>query len=119
MEFAFRSLEPELNLGFTIYLTNSQGILLFESGVVLTSKKDSVVGSYKVSVGIPPHLLNSDIYSVRIVLGESQRYVLAAFDDLCSFEVEHTSTGRDNNFSKAPGVVRPLLQWNTELLSNS
>lgn len=111
------ALQSNLNLGFTLYLTNSQGILLFESGVVITSNKDSKLGVYNILVKIPPHILNSDRYTAKIVLGESQRYVLAAFDDILTFEVEHTATGRDNNFSKAPGVIRPLLDWKTELSS--
>jgi lipopolysaccharide transport system ATP-binding protein len=119
IECVFESYKPDLSLGFTMYLTNSQGIILFESGVAITNKKDSVNGIYKVTVEIPGHLLNSDRYYARIVLGESQRYVLANFNDIFGFDIEHTATGRDNNFSKAPGVIRPLLKWRSELISGN
>lgn len=118
IECGIESLKADLNLGFTLYLTNSQGILLFESGVVMTANKDSQIGEYKINVQIPPHILNSDRYTAKIIIGESQRYVLAAFDEIFTFEVEHTATGRDNNFSKAPGVIRPLLNWKSEYIKH-
>jgi len=116
IEFQFYSSKPALNLGFTLYLTNSQGVLLFEAGVVITSNKDSRVGYYTVKSDIPPHLLNNGKYTGRILFGESQRYALCNLEDILSFDVEHTSTGRDNNFSVAPGVIRPLLGWSKEFI---
>jgi lipopolysaccharide transport system ATP-binding protein len=119
LDFVIVSCIPNLNLGFTLYLTNSSGILLFESGAVITDNKNSVTGDYKISVIIPGSLLNCDTYTARVVIGESQRYVLAEFEDILAFDVEHTSTGRDNNYSKAPGVIRPLLEWKTCLINQN
>lgn len=119
IDFIFYNYKSNLNLGFTLYLTNNQGTLLFESGVVITKNKDSKAGFYKVNAQIPPHLLNSGRYTARIVFGESQRYILCSLNNIFNFEVVHTSTGRDNNFSEAPGVVRPLLKWNKEFMDKS
>tara|TARA_B100001564_G_scaffold357942_1_gene375362 strand:- start:1494 stop:2726 length:1233 start_codon:yes stop_codon:yes gene_type:complete len=112
---SFRSYINKLNLGITLYLTNDQGILLFESGMVITDNKDSKIGIYEIDLEIPGHLLNSGFYFGKIVIAESQRYVLATFDNIFKFEVSNTSTGRDNNFSIAPGVIRPLLKWNAKI----
>jgi lipopolysaccharide transport system ATP-binding protein len=113
----FKSFKEKLNLGITLYIFNEKGILLFETGKVITENKDSLVGIYEAQVLIPPHLLNSGIYYGKLLFGESQRYVLADFENIISFEILHTSTGRDNNFSKAPGVIRPQLEWQAKRIN--
>ncbi len=99
------------NLDFTLRMFTFDEIYLFESGVVLSKEGDVKVGEISVAVEIPPHLLNAGIYKINIVFGDSQKYTLFAIENVISFEVEHTTTGRGNNMSVAPGVIRPLLNW--------
>jgi lipopolysaccharide transport system ATP-binding protein len=100
-----------VSLDCTVYVTSSDGVLVFESGHILSSDRDSRAGSYRLTGSIPAHLLNAGRYSLNVLFGKDQRYVLFRLDDVVSFEVENTATARGLNMSVAPGVVRPLLSW--------
>jgi len=111
IEIGFENLLENINLGCTVYLTNREGVLIFESGHRISSDRDSRCGFYQVTGRIPGHLLNAGRYSLDVVFGKDQRYVLLRIDGVVSFEVENTATGRGSNMSVAPGVIRPLLSW--------
>ena len=111
IEIGFENLLENINLGCTVYLTNRDGVLIFESGHRVSSNRDSRRGFYQVTGRIPGHLLNAGRYSLDVVFGKDQRYVLLRIEEVVSFEVENTATGRGSNMSVAPGVIRPLLSW--------
>jgi lipopolysaccharide transport system ATP-binding protein len=111
IEIGFENLRENINLGCTVYVTNRDGVLVFESGHRISSDRDSRCGFYHLTGRIPGHLLNTGRYSLDVVFGKDQRYVLLRIDGVVSFEVENTATGRGSNMSVAPGVIRPLLSW--------
>ena len=111
IEIGFYNALEGVNLDCTIYVTGSDGIMIFESGRILSSDNDSRIGSYHLKAKIPAHLLNTGRYSLNILFGKDQRYALFRMDDVVSFEVENTATGRGHNMSVAPGIVRPMLSW--------
>jgi lipopolysaccharide transport system ATP-binding protein len=111
IEIGFDHLLGGVSLDCTVYVTSSDGVLVFESGHILSSDRDSRAGSYRLTGSIPAHLLNAGRYSLNVLFGKDQRYVLFRLDDVVSFEVENTATARGLNMSVAPGVVRPLLSW--------
>ena len=105
------------SLGFTLRMFTLDGVCLFETGIVLSREGDAKVGYFSTKVEIPPHLLNAGIYKINLVFGERQRHLLYQVEDIISFEVEHTATGRGSNMSRAPGVIRPILAWSYEFLA--
>jgi lipopolysaccharide transport system ATP-binding protein len=111
IEIGLENSLENINLGCTVYLTNREGVLVFESGHRISSDHDSRRGFYQLVAKIPGHLLNAGRYSMDVVFGKDQRYVLLRIDGVVSFEVENTATGRGSNMSVAPGVIRPLLSW--------
>ncbi len=111
IEIGFDNLLEGINLDCTVYVASSDGVLVFESGYIISSESNSRAGSYHLTGRIPEHLLNAGRYSLNVLFGKDQRYVLFRMDDVIFFEVENTSTGRGANLSVAPGVVRPLLSW--------
>ena len=111
IEIGFDNLRENITLGCTVYLTSREGVLIFESGHLISSDRDSRCGFYQVTGKIPGHLLNAGRYSLDVIFGKDQRYVLFRIDGVVSFEVENTATGRGSNMSVAPGVIRPLLSW--------
>jgi len=114
IEIRFYSTVENANLGTTMYLWTIDGICVFESGILFTKNKDSKEGFYKVTVEIPPHLLNAGIYKITQVFGRDQRHLLFKIDDVVSFELENTATGRGSNMNRSPGVIRPMLNWSAE-----
>ncbi len=111
IEIGFDNLRADINLDCTVYLSSSDGILIFESGHIISSDGDSRHGSYHLTGRIPAHLLNAGRYSLSVQFGKDQRYVLFRMDDAVFFEVENTSTGRGANMGVAPGIIRPMLSW--------
>jgi lipopolysaccharide transport system ATP-binding protein len=111
IEIGFVNFLEGINLDCTVYVMSSDGVLIFESGHIISSDCDSRAGSYHVRGRIPAHLLNAGRYSLNLVFGKDQRYVLFRMEDIVFFELENTATGRGSNMSVAPGVVRPLLSW--------
>ncbi len=119
IEIGLDNLLENINLGCTVYVTNSEGTLIFESGDVISSGRDSRCGFYHLKGRIHGNLLNAGRYSLAVVVGKDQRYPLFRIDDVVSFDVENTATGRGRNMSVAPGVVRPLLSWQHSFEENS
>jgi lipopolysaccharide transport system ATP-binding protein len=111
IEIGFDNLRQDINLDCTVYLSSSDGVLIFESGHSISSDGDSRRGSYHLTGRIPAHLLNAGRYSLSVLFGKDQRHVLFRVDEIVFFEVENTSTGRGANMGVAPGIVRPLLSW--------
>jgi lipopolysaccharide transport system ATP-binding protein len=111
IEIGFDNALKGINLDCTIYVTGSDGVIIFESGHMLSSDRESRIGSYYLTGRIPAHLLNAGRYSLNILFGKDQRYVLFRMDEIVSFEVENTATGRGLNMSVAPGIIRPMLVW--------
>ena len=114
---AFFNITAGKSLDFTLYLFTLDGVCLFETGIILSSTGDANTGYFSTKGIIPPHLLNAGVYKINLVFGESQRYVLYKADDVISFEVKHTATGRGSNVSRSPGVIRPILDWSYEFIS--
>ena len=112
----FYNLKDNANIDFTIYLVNNEGTMLFESGCIISQNRDSRRGLYHVEGFIPPHLLNAGNYKINILFGLDQRYPIYRLDDALSFDLENTATGRGSNMSRAPGVIRPMLQWTVRYL---
>jgi lipopolysaccharide transport system ATP-binding protein len=111
IEIGFDNLRQDINLDCTVYLSSSDGVLIFESGHIISSDGNSRRGSYHLTGRIPAHLLNAGRYSLSVQFGKDQRYVLFRMDDAVFFEVENTSTGRGANMGVAPGIIRPMLSW--------
>ncbi|MGB6484628.1 MAG: ABC transporter ATP-binding protein [Candidatus Acidiferrales bacterium] len=111
VEIGFDNLCENITLDCTVYLTSRDGVLIFESGHIISSNRDSRCGFYQLAGRIPGHLLNAGRYSLDVQFGQDQHYVLFRIDGAVSFEVENTATGRGSNMSVATGVVRPLLSW--------
>jgi lipopolysaccharide transport system ATP-binding protein len=111
IEIGFDNFRENINLGVTVRVTTSEGILVFVSNYRVSPDNDSHCGFYQAKCRIPGHLLNAGRYSVDLVFLKDQRWVLFRVDSVVSFEVENTATGRGATMGVAPGVVRPLLSW--------
>ncbi len=107
----FNNITAGRSLDFTLHMFTLDGVCLFDSGVILSSTRDAKIGYFSTKVKIPPHLLNAGIYKINLIFGDSQRHLLYNIEDVISFGVEDTVTGRGSNMGRAPGVIRPMLDW--------
>ena len=111
IEIGFENLRKDINLDCTVYLVNGDGVLIFESGHIISSNHDSRSGYYHLTGRIAGQLLNAGRYYLNVVFGKDQRYVLFRMDEVVSFDVENTLTGRGLNMGVAAGIIRPSLSW--------
>jgi lipopolysaccharide transport system ATP-binding protein len=100
-----------INLDITCYVKNADELLMFESGFVLSSERDSERSTYRVRGTIPGRFLNAGHYSLTVQFGQDQRHLLYRHENVVSFAVEVSGKGRGHNLRTAPGVMRPLLAW--------
>jgi lipopolysaccharide transport system ATP-binding protein len=111
IEVGFENHKPGINLDITTYVKNAEDLLLFESGMILSSDRDSRKGIYRVRGEIPGHLLNAGHYTLSVLFGQDQSHALYRSDGIVSFAVENTATGRGHNLNVAPGMIRPRINW--------
>jgi lipopolysaccharide transport system ATP-binding protein len=111
IEIGFENLRKDINLDCTVYLVSGDGVLIFESGHIISSDCDSRSGYYHLTGRIAGQLLNAGRYYLNVVFGKDQRYALFRMDEVVSFNVENTLTGRGLNMGVAPGIIRPSLSW--------
>jgi len=111
IEIGFENLRKNINLDCTVYLVNCDGVLIFESGHIISSDRDSRYGFYYLTGRITGQLINAGRYYLNVVFGKDQRYALFRMDEVVSFDVENTLTGRGLNMGVAPGIIRPSLSW--------
>ena len=97
-------------------MVSNEGILLFTTGHLLSCHEDSEVGTYRLVGIIPPHLLNAGRYSLNVVFGKDQAYVLFQLDEAVTFDIANTTTALGGNFAVFPGVIRPQVHWQHEFL---
>lgn len=111
-EIKFYCAKKSINLDATFELKNSDEIVIFHQGVLLSTENDSKRGIYNVKGTIPGGLLNAGQYIFKVIFGENQRYELFAVDDFITFEIENETAG--SNSFKAPGIIRPEIEYKVD-----
>jgi lipopolysaccharide transport system ATP-binding protein len=103
------------NIDCSIRVLTSDEIIVFTAGAFLSSKRDSLKAVYHIFYEIPAFLLNAGYYKIDIIIGESQKYLLAYFSSIISFEIHNTLTGRGSNMNRAPGIVKPKINTSIQI----
>ena len=97
-------------LDTTIRVKNSQETIIFSDGKIFANDKNSKKGTYNVSVDFPSKILNSDIYSIDLIVGENRRYGLLNEQNIITFEV--LFGGNIDNDRRKAGILYQELNWN-------
>lgn len=104
-----RSGSPDLKVSFDLVNSNEQ--IVFSTG---TSARSTADGMCTVRCIIPGQFLNDDIYSIWFYCFADDMAPLALVRDMLSFEV--VDKARDYAYlGKINGVVRPVLNWETNI----
>lgn len=111
-ELVFFNYKQGINLDVTFELRNSDEIVIFHTGELVTVNKDSKKGIYIVKGHIEPNLLNAGVYKFNLIFGEDQKYPLYIQNEVIQFEILNESLGSNNNL--LPGVIRPDLNFSNK-----
>lgn len=110
-DFSFFNKIPRINLDCTIELSTDDDIVVFHSGVLVTTQNDSEKKVYTIHGELPAFTLNSGTYKIKLIFGKDQRIPLFINDNTVCFFVEDCLADRGCNYNKLPGVLSPKIKW--------
>jgi homopolymeric O-antigen transport system ATP-binding protein len=115
IEFELAAVDPSFTLGFD--LAAADGVVVFRSYITDTADEAAPrlsPGRNAVSCTIPPGLLNSGRYAVHLRVGLHWVKWIVHLDDALQFDVvaDHGESLFLNDTAR-PGVVAPILAWET------
>ena len=93
-------------------LVNVQGIHVAHIGTNC-DPNGLMRGWHKTKAIFPHDILNTERYVFGVQFGLNQRELLYRMEDILIFDVEDGIKTRESNFSKFPGVIHPVCQWQT------
>lgn len=105
----FFNYKENINLDATFELRKDDELVVFHHGALITTNKNSKIGSYTVSGIIPPYFLNAGVYTFNLIFGENQRITLLHLAEVFQFEIINESMG--SNAANLPGILRPDIKY--------
>jgi lipopolysaccharide transport system ATP-binding protein len=111
LEIDYSVLREGLDLAVNVSVYNDEAILVFNSD---TRVRNLSAGLYRSICHVPGNLLNAGTYSVSVSIIRDEARSLLALADIVSFDVEDSTHARGSWYDRWPGVVRPILKWETE-----
>lgn len=112
IQLRFYNHQPNINLDATLELRNTEELVIFHVGKLISENKDSKQGIYSIEFDIAPGLLNAGNYYFKLIFGKNQTEVLYTIDNLIGFEVDNVKVGVKNHVY--PGVLRPNFDYKIE-----
>lgn len=121
IEFEYWNLHPNTRLGTTVLIFSQDGTMVLGS---LSNheprwhSRPRPAGLFRSSCQIPGRLLNVGRYSVSVVLYRSDYSGSYRKDECAKFEIHDTAGVRGDYMGVWGGVIRPLLEWQTEYVDD-
>jgi lipopolysaccharide transport system ATP-binding protein len=120
LEFEYWNLQPGARLSLSVHLYNDYGVLVLNTFPVREPAwhgRPFPAGLFRSGCRVPGNLLNDGTYRVELLVVRDQGVVLHREPDVLVFEVRDAAEMRADWYGRWPGVVRPALDWTTELVS--
>ena len=120
LEFDYWNLEPRLRIGTTAVVYNEDGICVF--GSISNQERawhgrPRPVGLFRSTCRIPGDLLPAGRFHVSVLLWADNYACAHREDHVLEFDVYEAGGARGDYLGGMDGVIRPLLPWQTELLT--
>lgn len=109
LTYTFNCNIENATLDTTIRVKNSQETIIFSDGNLFANDRNSQKGIYHVSVDLPQNILNSDVFSIDLIVGENRRYVLLNEQNILNFEI--LFGGNIKNDRRKAGILYQELNW--------
>jgi lipopolysaccharide transport system ATP-binding protein len=118
-EFVYETNQPVTGTSLGVMVYTLDGTCAFTSADIdahseLLAMREP--GTYHTHVKIPPRWLNVGRYTVKVSLGNAMSG--ASYDNIeaLTFRIVDTGTPGSLNGVKRPGILQPLLDWETTLV---
>lgn len=119
IELDYEIIEPNASSGMTVILSDSQNNYVFSS--INNHEKNwygkpMSLGRYRSTCLVPGNFLNNGWFRLSInIFGKGFSDAKMLHDVLC-FEVQDGAFVRGDYYGEYAGIVRPLLEWNTQAI---
>ena len=120
VEVDYLNLRPGVRWNVSLTLHNQEGTCVFTSPSVTDPEwfgRPHPVGRFRARCDVPAQLLNDGVFRVSVLMVQDAAHVEVVAEDAVEFEVHDSPEGRGGWYGRWIGVVRPELQWRTQLLS--
>jgi lipopolysaccharide transport system ATP-binding protein len=121
IEFEYWNSQPDVYLHPTFYLYNEQGILICSTGpsfIPNWREKTFPTGLIRTWCNIPGDLLNNGMHRVSVHVAKNDKTMYRK-EDALSFDVQDTAEKRDGWYGEWKGAIRPMFDWDTEIVSET
>lgn len=120
LEIDFVVLKPNAKLGTTVVLYNQEGTCIFSSinNRDGWSKTPLAPGLYRSTCRIPGHFLAEGRYSVTIIIWEDRYLNSYQASSVVEFDIHDTGAARGDFTGRMEGVVSPLLDWSSHMVTD-
>ena len=122
LEFEYWNLKPGMHLNLSLHVYNEQGIIAFNAAPInepVWHGRPFPAGLFRSVCHVPGDLLNDGLYRVQLLVVRDEGAILHIENDVLMFDVRDSVEMRSDWHGRWVGVVRPNLDWQTELLSAS
>lgn len=116
MEFEYWNRIPGSFLSLSLYMINEAGIRVLNTFPVNAPNSPMPAGLVRSTCQIPGNILNDGRYSIHFHVVRNRRQVIYDYEGLLVFDVADTSVLRGDWAGKWTGIVRPHLEWTTEIV---
>jgi lipopolysaccharide transport system ATP-binding protein len=120
VEFEYWNLVPGAYLNVGLQLYNGHGLLVFDAGAGEESAflgRPLPAGLYREYCVIPGDLLNDGSYRVVLNFLKNQSTLIHREEEVLMFDVVDAIKGRSGWYGQWDGVIRPKLEWRTQLVA--
>jgi len=120
LEFEYWNLRPETELNLSLILVNEEGTVLFNTGPADEPGglgRRFPAGLFRSVCYVPGGLMNDGAIRVQLYVVKDQSVVLSTHEDVLAFDVREDAASRKFSYGKVIGAVRPVLDWNTEQIT--
>jgi lipopolysaccharide transport system ATP-binding protein len=108
------NLSPGANLHITLHLYTSDGLIAFTTFSRMLSKMP--VGLFRSVCHFPGNLLNSGRHRFDVLVVKNLSSVIYQHQSQVSFDILDLKERDGTWYGKEPGVVQPLLDWETDYI---
>ena len=122
IEFELQNFKPGAYVSVNLQLYSEYGILIFESAPIHRTKwldRPFPTGIFHYRCYVPGNLLNNGSYRAVLFVLENQDTTLFRVGDILTFEIADSMENRGGWYGAWDGAVRPILDWQTELMPNN
>ncbi|MBN1920161.1 MAG: ABC transporter ATP-binding protein, partial [Anaerolineae bacterium] len=123
IELEYWNLLSGVHLHPTLHIYNDQGIVAFSASAGFAPDPElhehPPIGLLRSVCHIPGNLLNSGFYHVGLLLVRGNMGATYHLDEAVGFEIVDINDRKFSWFGREPGVVQPMLIWETSLAGSA